>query len=62
MGPKRCKAARPNAGQASRRSIDRPHFTGFWKTLWDKLVPLGYEDATGFHHDVPPALRADKKW
>ena len=42
--------------------VDRLHSAGFWKTLWDKLVPLGYEDETGFHYGAPPEPAADKNW
>ena len=31
-----------------------------WQALADYLVPIGYEDATGFHYGLEPAGTAGK--
>lgn len=38
----------------------KSHPAGFWRTWWDRLVPFGYEDETGFHYGVPAKPTADK--
>lgn len=54
MEPKQFSVARKDAA----RTKSRP--AGFWQTWWDRIIPFGYEDETGFHYGAPTKSTADK--
>ncbi len=54
MEPKPFSVIRKNAA----RTQSRP--AGFWQAWWDRIVPFGYEDETGFHYGVPAKPTAAK--
>lgn len=60
LGPKHFATECSTATPARHRSAGKS--AGFWKTLWDQLIPFGYEDETGFHYGTPQKPKSTKNW